>query len=143
MVETILMRAEPLVAQVKKDVSRKVEDIKERTGRAPKLVALLIGSDPVSRTYVDLKRNDCADVGILSEVIDLSNLPTGEIQPRLFSVIDDLNSDVSVTAVIPQMPFNGRVSEEEVFGRLSPDKDVDGMTPYRLGKLMRKEYDLR
>ncbi len=136
------MHAEPLVQQMKNVISKDVSELKREKGIHPKLVALLIGNDPVSRTYVELKRNDCADVGIESEVRDVSTLPVGEISHRLFELIGELNSDPAVTAVIPQMPFDGRVSEEEVFSTLSPDKDVDGLTPFRLGKLMRNEYSL-
>ena len=94
----------------------------------------------MSRTYVDLKRKDCAEVGIISEVIDLSS---EDISPkRILEAIKELNEDSSVHAIIPQMPFSGKISEESVFSTLSPDKDVDGLTPFRLGKLIRTEYEL-
>lgn len=139
--ETIMMHAEPAVVQIKKKVSAQVAQIKTKVGRTPKLVALLIGDDPVSRTYVDLKRNDCSEVGIQSEVIDMAHFGE-ETSRRVVDKIKELNDDDSVDAVIPQMPFSGKVPEELVFSTLSPDKDVDGLTPYRLGKLLRGEYDL-
>ena len=141
--ETTIMRAEPLVSEMKARIREQVGELKRINGISPKLVALLIGRDPVSRTYVDLKRNDCADVGILSEVRDLSTLPKQEMRLRLLELLEELNSDASVSGVIPQMPFDGRASEEETFSILSPEKDVDGLTPFRLGKLMRKEYSLQ
>ncbi len=142
MTETKMMFAEPAVVKIKEDLLNRVKKITS-AGRTPRLVALLIGSDPVSRTYVDLKRRDCADVGIVSDVIDLSLLPKGEeSQSKIIDTIKGLNDDKTVTAVIPQMPFDGRISEESVFSTLSPEKDVDGMTPHNLGKLIRKEYDL-
>lgn len=137
-----MMMAEPLVSAVKKQVSEEVSKFKERNNITPKLVALLIGNDPVSRTYVDLKAKDCAEVGIISEVIDLSPLPKEESPSKILDQISKLNHDDKVNAVIPQMPFDGKVSEEQVFSTLSPLKDVDGLTPFRLGKLMRREYIL-
>ena len=137
-----MMLAEPVASEIKKQISEEVVRLKEQNKIIPKLVALLIGNDPVSRTYVELKTKDCEDVGILSEVIDLSSIPKEDATRRVLEVISKLNQDRSVSAVIPQMPFDGKVSEEVVFSALSPMKDVDGLTPYRLGKLIRKEYSV-
>lgn len=136
------MSARALAAEMKAKISDDASRIRKESGFAPRLVAILIGDDPVSRTYVDLKRNDCAEVGITSEVIDLSRLKPNETTSKVIETIKQLNDDPSVNAVIPQMPFSGKVSEEPVFSTLSQDKDVDGLTPYRLGKLIRGEYEL-
>jgi len=135
-----MMSASPLAAAVKQRVSSAVVRLKKESGIVPKLVALLIGSDPVSRTYVDLKKTDCAEVGILSEVRDLSSDQFSSSD--IISALKDLNDDPSVHAVIPQMPFSGKVAEEQVFSTLSAEKDVDGLTPHNLGRLIRSEYDL-
>lgn len=140
--ETIMMFAKPLAEQMKSEIATKVVQIEKRTGITPKLVALLIGDDPVSRTYVDLKRKDCEEVGISSEVIDLSVYEKSASQKKVLEKIRELNDDKSVNAVIPQMPFSGKVSEETLFSTLSPDKDADGLTPFRLGKLLRSEYQI-
>lgn len=140
--DTTMMLAKPLAEQMKSEISAQVIQIKRRTGITPKLVALLIGDDPVSRTYVDLKRKDCEEVGISSAVIDLNHLEKDASQKRVIEKIKELNDDKSVNAVIPQMPFSGKVSEETLFSTLSPDKDADGLTPFRLGKLLRSEYKI-
>lgn len=132
------MTAALLAAKTKQEVSDAVARLKKERGINPKLVALLIGTDPVSRTYVDLKKTDCAEVGILSEVRDLST--ADHSSSDIIGAIREINDDKLVQAAIPQMPFSGRVSEEKVFSTLSPDKDADGLTPYRLGKLIRSEY---
>lgn len=137
-----MMIAKPLAEKMKSQISIDVARIKKESDVTPKLVALLIGDDPVSRTYVDLKRKDCEEVGITSEVFDLSSFDKSESPKRVIEKIKELNDDRSVNAVIPQMPFSGKVPEETVFSSLSPDKDADGLTPYRLGKLMRTEYTI-
>ncbi|HZW56055.1 MAG TPA: bifunctional 5,10-methylenetetrahydrofolate dehydrogenase/5,10-methenyltetrahydrofolate cyclohydrolase [Nitrososphaerales archaeon] len=137
-----MMYAATAVAEIKSKVAQSVERIRKESERSPKLVALLIGDDPVSRTYVDLKRKDCAEVGITSEVIDLSSYSKEEMPSKVVETLTTLNADSSVNAIIPQMPFDGKVGEELVFSTLSPDKDVDGLTPYSLGKLVRREYTL-
>jgi methylenetetrahydrofolate dehydrogenase (NADP+)/methenyltetrahydrofolate cyclohydrolase len=137
-----MMTAKTLAEQMKREISVEASTIARSTGNPPKLVALLIGDDPVSRTYVDLKRKDCEEVGIASEVIDMSQHTAAESQKLVLDKVRELNDDDSVNAVIPQMPFSGKVSEEDLFSILSPDKDADGLTPYRLGKLLRTEYKL-
>jgi len=137
-----MMSAEPVSAEIKKKVTSEVLKLRREKGITPKLVALMIGNDPISRTYLQLKRADCAEVGIISEVMDLSMLSISEVQTRVKETIQNLNNDPNVHAIIPQMPFDGKVSEELVFSTLSQDKDVDGLTPFRLGKLLRKEYSL-
>jgi methylenetetrahydrofolate dehydrogenase (NADP+)/methenyltetrahydrofolate cyclohydrolase len=139
--ETVLMKADPLASEMKHEISREVAEVKKATGITPKLVALLIGTDPVSRTYVSLKEKDCAEVGIASETIDLSGANTSFRD--VLETVKRLNDDPTVHAIIPQMPFSGKVPEETLFSTLSPNKDVDGLTPYRLGKLSRGEYTLQ
>ena len=136
-----MMLAEPVVASMKKTISEQVLELKERNV-VPKLVALLIGSDPVSRTYVELKAKDCADVGVISNVVDLSVAPKNESQAIVLDKISVLNEDPSVSAVIPQMPFDGMVKESDLFSLLNPKKDADGLTPFNLGRLLRREYSL-
>jgi methylenetetrahydrofolate dehydrogenase (NADP+) / methenyltetrahydrofolate cyclohydrolase len=138
--ETTMMTAAPLVVKIKQDIAQDVLRLKKDNGVSPKLVALLIGNDPVSRTYVDLKKKDCAEVGVLSEVRDLSSDQFSSSD--VIESIKELNEDSSVHAVIPQMPFSGKASEQSVFSTLSPDKDVDGLTAFSLGKLVRSEYRL-
>ncbi len=135
------MKADSLASEMKKEISLQVSELQKTTGTTPKLVALLIGSDPVSRTYVNLKQKDCAEVGIESETIDLSGPAVS--QEKVLDALQKLNNDPSVHAVIPQMPFSGKISEEKVFSILSPRKDVDGLTPMNLGKLIRGEYSLK
>jgi len=135
------MKADTLAAEMKQEISLQVSELQKTKGITPKLVALLIGTDPVSRTYVGLKQKDCAEVGIESETIDLSG---STVSPeKVIETLHRLNGDPLVHAVIPQMPFDGKISEEIVFSTLSPAKDVDGLTPRRLGKLMRSEYSLK
>lgn len=140
--ETVIMSARLLAEDIKSRTALAVGRIRQERNTTPKLVALLIGDDPVSRTYVNLKRKDCMEVGITSEVIDMSSFGQNESAKQILEKIRELNDDPSVNAIIPQMPFSGKVSEEAVFSTLDTDKDVDGLTPYRLGKLIRGDYDL-
>ncbi|MHB1908894.1 MAG: bifunctional 5,10-methylenetetrahydrofolate dehydrogenase/5,10-methenyltetrahydrofolate cyclohydrolase [Nitrososphaerales archaeon] len=141
MPNTTMMLAEPLATSMKKVLSEQVLELKER-GLAPKLVALLIGHDPVSRTYVQLKAKDCEDVGVISNVVDLSQVPKNESRAIILDKVSELNQDPFVSAIIPQMPFDGMVKESDLFSLLSPKKDADGLTPFNLGRLLRREYSV-
>jgi methylenetetrahydrofolate dehydrogenase (NADP+) / methenyltetrahydrofolate cyclohydrolase len=140
--ETTILYAEPIVLEKKKQLSALVEAIVKDSGKRPKLVAMLIGNDPVSRIYVALKKQDCDDVGIESEILDLSSTPMSEADEAITSALIRLNKDRTVSAVIPQMPFDGKIRESKVFSILDPQKDVDGLTPFNLGSLIRGEYSL-
>lgn len=141
MVETVKMLAKPVVEHMKEQISIGVKHLRD-TGIKPKIVALMIGDNPESWTYVNLKMKDCAEVGIESEVIDLRG-HSKETLPRVVSeTLKKLNEDPRVNAVLPQLPFDGKISEEFLFSRLSPYKDVDGLTASNLGKLFRGEYEL-
>lgn len=136
------MHAEPVVVEKKREITSLVSAIVKETGKQPKLVAMLIGNDPVSRIYVELKKKDCEDVGIKSEIMDFSSLPPESAEAEVAKALRKLNEDESVSAVIPQIPFDGKIREEEVFSILDPNKDVDGLTPPNLGRLIRGEYTL-
>ena len=136
------MFSKPAVSGIKGHVSSIAERLKREHGITPKLVALVIGDDPASRRYVKLKTQDCAKVGITSEVIDLSGYSQKEMPQKVAATIRQLNDDPTVNAVLPQMPFGGKISPETVFSQLSPKKDVDGLTPFNLGKLFRGEFTL-
>jgi len=138
--ETVMMVAAPLAGAIKQNVALDVSRLRKEKGISPKLVAFLIGKDPISRTYVDLKQKDCAEVGILSEVRDLSS--EEYTASDVVNALKEANEDPKVHAIIPQIPFDGKIPEERIFSTLSPQKDVDGLTPFRLGKLIRSEYKL-
>lgn len=136
------MLAEPVVNKIKGHVSSMVKQLKSKYGITPKLVAVMISNDPASRKYVELKTADCAEVGIISEVINLSGYAKEEMPQKVAKTIRELNDDPTVNAILPQMPFDDVISPETVFSQLSPEKDADGLTSYNLGRLSRKEYTL-
>ncbi len=141
MIETVKMIAKPVVEKMKGEIAERVKRLKEE-GVKPKIVALMIGDNPESWTYVNLKMKNCAEVGIESDVIDLRAHSKDKMPEVVAETLSKLNNDPSVNAVLPQLPFDGKISEEFVFSRLSPAKDVDGLTPHNLGKLFRGEYTL-
>jgi methylenetetrahydrofolate dehydrogenase (NADP+)/methenyltetrahydrofolate cyclohydrolase len=92
---------------------------------------VLVGDDPGSHWYVGAKHKDCAEIGITSIRRDL---PASATQDQVEAVIDELNADPACTGFIVQQPTG--LDEFALLSRVDPDKDVDGLHPVNLGKLV-------
>ncbi len=139
---TVVMSAKELFQQVLDEVRSDVKMLQEEKGVTPCLAALLVGDDPVSQTYVSLKEKDCGKVGIISKVYRMFDQPPKTREKEVLNLIEKLNSDPETHGVLIQLPFPDFVDKENIFERLSPKKDADGLTPYNMGKLLLGEYDL-
>lgn len=136
----IIMEAKTVFEAIKDEVRREAEALKQR-GVTPGLAAILVGEDPTSQMYVSMKQADCGKVGIRSLVYEVYKHPKEVKEKELMSLIEQLNRDEEIHGILVQLPFPDFVNEERVFEALSPGKDVDGLTPHNMGKLMRGEYD--
>jgi methylenetetrahydrofolate dehydrogenase (NADP+)/methenyltetrahydrofolate cyclohydrolase len=99
----------------------------------PHLVAILVGNNGASETYVGSKVKACQEVGFKSTLIrleeDISSL-------KLLDIIADLNSDPDVHGILVQLPLPKHISEEEVINTIDPNKDVDGFHPNNIGRMV-------
>jgi len=98
----------------------------------PCLATVLIGDDPASATYVKNKHNACEKVGIKTKDHKLSIDTT---QNELDKIIDNLNNDKEVHGILVQLPLPKQLNEFATISRISPIKDVDGLTPQNVGLL--------
>jgi len=98
----------------------------------PCLATVLIGDDPASATYVKNKHNACEKVGIKTKDHKLSADTT---QEELDKIIDNLNNDKEVHGILVQLPLPKQLNEFATISRISPIKDVDGLTPQNVGLL--------
>src|SRR5215203_91025 len=115
---------------IKAELAERVAVLKEG-GIVPGLGTVLVGDDPGSHWYVGAKHKDCAEIGITSVRRDL---PATASQAEVEAVIDELNADPGCTGFIVQQPTG--LDEFALLSRVSPDKDVDGLHPTNLGKLV-------
>ena len=115
---------------IKAELAERVAALKAR-GVTPGLGTVLVGDDPGSHWYVGAKHKDCAELGIASIRRDL---PATATQAEVEAVIDELNADPSCTGFIVQQPTG--LDEFALLSRVDPDKDVDGLHPTNLGKLV-------
>jgi len=99
----------------------------------PHLVAILVGNNGASETYVGSKVKACQEVGFKSTLIrleeDISSL-------KLLDVVMDLNRDPDVHGILVQLPLPKHISEEEVINTIDPNKDVDGFHPNNIGRMV-------
>ena len=98
----------------------------------PCLATVLVGDDPASATYVKNKHNACEKVGIKTKDHKLSADTT---QEELDKIIDNLNNDKEVHGILVQLPLPKQLNEFATISRISPIKDVDGLTPQNVGLL--------
>jgi methylenetetrahydrofolate dehydrogenase (NADP+)/methenyltetrahydrofolate cyclohydrolase len=115
---------------IKAELAERVAALKER-GVTPGLGTVLVGDDPGSHWYVGAKHKDCASIGITSIRRDL---PATATQAEVEAVIDELNADPACTGFLVQQPTG--LDEFALLSRVDPDKDVDGLHPMNLGKLV-------
>jgi methylenetetrahydrofolate dehydrogenase (NADP+) / methenyltetrahydrofolate cyclohydrolase len=115
---------------IKAELTERVAKLRE-LGVVPGLGTVLVGDDPGSRWYVGAKHKDCAEIGIESIRVDL---PATASQTEVEGVIDALNIDPACTGFLVQQPTG--LDEFALLSRVDPDKDVDGLHPVNLGKLV-------
>ncbi|MBQ1893595.1 MAG: bifunctional 5,10-methylenetetrahydrofolate dehydrogenase/5,10-methenyltetrahydrofolate cyclohydrolase [Clostridia bacterium] len=101
----------------------------------PNMTLVLVGSDPVSKKLVDLKAKDCEKTGITPTVIALSETTSEE---KLLRLIDRLNSDEDVKAILCQLPVPEHISTKKLLAAIAPEKDVDGFS----ARIDSDDYDI-
>ena len=120
---------------VKEEVRSRVEALKAR-GIRPGLATVLVGDDPASHVYVRNKQRTCEELGMHSVG---HNLPATTSQVDLLALIDRLNRDPAIHGILVQLPLPKPLRSEPILYAVSPDKDVDGLHPVNVGKLMMGE----
>jgi methylenetetrahydrofolate dehydrogenase (NADP+) / methenyltetrahydrofolate cyclohydrolase len=122
--------------QIERDLGGRVSRIKERTGKTPILVTILVGDDPASATYVRMKGNACLRVGMDSRKVLLPKQTTTE---ELLEAIDASNADANVHGILLQHPVPRHIDERRCFERINIEKDVDGVTMLGFGRMAMNE----
>ncbi|MDE6768137.1 MAG: bifunctional methylenetetrahydrofolate dehydrogenase/methenyltetrahydrofolate cyclohydrolase [Muribaculaceae bacterium] len=124
-----------LAKELKQDVAKRVVEVKEKYGRAPHLVVILVGEDPASQSYVKGKGRDAVEVGFESTTILKPDTITEE---ELLSLIAQLNADDTVDGVLVQLPLPKHINEDKVIEAIAKEKDVDGFHPANVAALWQK-----
>jgi methylenetetrahydrofolate dehydrogenase (NADP+)/methenyltetrahydrofolate cyclohydrolase len=122
-----------VAADLRRELAQRI-DVLRRAGIIPGLAVMLVGDDPASASYVRGKTRACAEMGVMSETLT----PDASIsQDALLGLLRDLNADRRFHGIIVQLPLPGQIDERLITGAVDPGKDVDGLHPENLGRLLR------
>ena len=119
--------------QIKQEIADEVADIKKKGGKIPHLVAILVGTDGASETYVSHKEKACEKVGFKSTIVRMKESVT---ENELLKKIDEFNCDDDIDGLIVQVPLPDHISENKVVEAIDPEKDVDGFHPVNIGRMV-------
>lgn len=120
--------------KLKVEIAEQAAVILEKTGRKPHLVAVLVGHDGGSETYVASKMKNCEKVGFKSTLVRYEDTVTEE---ELLKKVEELNADADIDGIIVQLPLPKHIDPEKVTERIDHRKDVDGFHPVNLGRMQR------
>jgi len=121
-----------LSAKLKQEMAAQVVSLKEKYGRVPSLVVILVGENPASQSYVRGKIKACAECGFDSQLI---TMPESVGEAELLSEIARLNADDAVDGILVQLPLPKHIDEEKVIDAIALEKDVDGFHPLNVANL--------
>ncbi|WP_205732145.1 bifunctional methylenetetrahydrofolate dehydrogenase/methenyltetrahydrofolate cyclohydrolase FolD [Helicobacter pylori] len=128
----VLLDGQALAYDIEKDLKNKIQIITAQTHKRPKLAVILVGKDPASITYVNMKIKACQRVGM---DFDLKTLQENITEAELLSLIKDYNTDQNISGVLVQLPLPRHIDSKMVLEAIDPSKDVDGFHPLNIGKL--------
>ncbi|MFB6094242.1 MAG: bifunctional methylenetetrahydrofolate dehydrogenase/methenyltetrahydrofolate cyclohydrolase FolD [Halanaeroarchaeum sp.] len=129
---TTVIDGDDVAAEIREGLADAIETLEEATV-TPTLATVLVGEDPASETYVEMKQRDCDEVGI--ETRDV-RLPEDVPAEELYDLLADLNADDDVNGILVQMPVPDHVDTDRVLRSIDPEKDVDGFHPENVGRLV-------
>ncbi len=133
---TKIVYGSEIAKQLKAEMKLEVDQIRQIAPRVPQLTVVLVGDNPASISYVTGKEKACQEVGIQSRLVHLLETTS---QEELEELIEQLNHDENVDGILVQLPLPKHLSEREILLKINPEKDVDGLHPVNVGRLMLQE----
>jgi methylenetetrahydrofolate dehydrogenase (NADP+)/methenyltetrahydrofolate cyclohydrolase len=134
---TKILDGKALSLKVANELSEKVSEYK-KNGLRPKLATVLVGDDPASRVYVNLKKKDSEKIGIDYEEFYYDDIS----EEDLLLLIDKLNKRTDIHGILVQLPLPKHIDSNKVLERIDPIKDVDGFTPINVGRILLNISDI-
>ena len=128
-----LLDGKKLSKKIEIQVTDEVNKLKETCGCTPGLAVVLVGQDPASSAYVNMKKKACDRVGFYSITHDM---PESISQEAIEKTIVMLNNDTNVDGILIQLPLPAHIDTTKLLELVTPEKDVDGFHPYNVGRLV-------
>ncbi len=133
-----ILDGKALAEEIRGEVATGVVEMQQKHGITPGLAAVLVGDDPASAIYVRNKRRACDEVGMFSDSI---LLPADSTDEQVLATVQSLNNNPRFHGILVQLPLPPQIDERLIIESLDPDKDVDGLHPFNVGKLVQGRAD--
>ena len=127
-----------IAKQIRQELKQEITELKEKHNLVPGLATVLVSEDPASQSYVGSKVKTCQALGVYSKRHDL---PVNTREEELLTLIGELNRDPKIHGILVQLPLPKHINETRVLYAIDPKKDVDGLHPVNVGKLVIGEPD--
>ena len=135
----LILNGRTVADEVQKITATEIELLKSQNKRIPGIAVVLAGDNPASQTYVKNKEIAAKKLGIYSEVHHMqANISENEV----INLINSLNANKKIDGILVQLPLPTHIKTERIIDSIDPNKDVDGLHPYNLGKLMHGQNTL-
>ncbi len=128
-----LLDGRKLAKKIEIEITQEVKKLKETCGCTPGLAVVLVGQDPASATYVNMKKKACDRVGFYSITHDM---PETISQEAIERTIISMNENDSIDGILIQLPLPEQIDTTKLLELVDPAKDVDGFHPYNVGRLV-------
>ena len=133
-----ILDGKALAEEIRGEVATGVAEMQQKHGVTPGLAAVLVGDDPASVIYVRNKRRACDEVGMVS---DTFLMPADSTNEQVLARVQALNDDPRFHGILVQLPMPLQIDERLIIESLDPTKDVDGLHPFNVGKLVQGRAD--
>ncbi len=127
-----LLDGKSLSKKIEIQVTADVKMLKDKCGCTPGLAVVLVGHDPASKAYVNMKKKACDRTGIYSITHDM---PENISQVAIEKIIQNMNNDSTIDGILIQLPLPPQIDERKLLDLVAPQKDVDGFHPFNIGRL--------
>ncbi len=127
-----ILDGKALSQKIRQEVADGVSQLKSDTGRVPGLAVLLVGNDPASHVYVNMKKKACEDAKIYSIVHEM---PDDISEEAILDTIEMMNKNPNIDGILVQLPLPAHINETKIIEAVAPEKDVDGFHPFNIGRL--------
>ena len=128
-----ILDGKALSSKIKSEVKKDAEKLQRDRGITPGLAVVLVGSDPASATYVNMKSKACKDAGIYSIVHEM---PDTISQEKILETIVMMNNNPNIDGILVQLPLPKHIDTNAILEAIDPDKDVDGFHPFNVGRVV-------
>ena len=133
-----ILDGKALAEEIRGEVATGVAEMQQKHNVTPGLAAVLVGDDPASAIYVRNKRRACEEVGMVS---DTFLMPADSTNEQVLARVQALNEDPRFHGILVQLPMPPQIDERLIIESLDPTKDVDGLHPFNVGKLVQGRAD--